>query len=144
MQSYARLKEHYDKSLQREALLASQLREARAELRELRRDHKAYLHASRNSFEQLLATTRYAIMHLHEARDYVAAEKMEDWLEHLEENMQPVTNVNHLVELLEEWMAAMPCDNPESVAVIWMKTNAVIRAARGTDEGAGGVSESGR
>jgi hypothetical protein len=139
VQSYARLKEHYDKSLQREALLASQLREARAEVRELRRDRKEYMHASRNSFEKLLATTRYAIAHLYEARDLVAAEKMEIWLEDLEENIQPVTNVMHLIELLEEWMNAMPCDDPEKVAVTWMKTNAVIRAARGTD--GGGVSE---
>lgn len=142
MQSYARLKEHYDKSLQREALLIEQLRNARAEVRELRRDRKEYMNASRNSFEKLLATTRYAIQHLYAADDRVAAEKMDAWLEHLEENLQPVANVTHLIELLEEWMDAMPCDDPEKVAVTWMKTNAVIRAARGSDEGAGGVSES--
>lgn len=131
--SYARLKELYDKSLQREALLASQLREARVEVRELRRERKEYLNASRTSMEKLLATTRYAIAHLYAAHDLVAAEKLEGWLEYIEDNLQPVTNVTHLIELLEEWIAAMPCDDPEKVAVTWMKTMAALNAARGRD-----------
>lgn len=134
VESYARLKELYDKSLQREALLASELREARAEVRELRRDRKQREHASRNSMEKLLATTRYAISHLYDANDLVAVEKLEVWLEDIQDNLQPVANVTHLIDLLQEWIDAMPCDDPEKVAVTWMKTMAALNAARGVHE----------
>jgi hypothetical protein len=109
---------------------------------ELRREEKEYKHASRNSMGVLMATTRYAIQHLYISNDLVAARKLEDWIEYMEENMQPVTNVTHLIELLEEWCAAMPCDDPELVSVTWMKTMAVIKAAKGSDADTGGVPES--
>jgi hypothetical protein len=138
VKSYARLKELYDKSLQRESLLVDELRDARAEVRELRRTAKEHERASRNSFEHLLATTRYAIAHLYEAGDLVAAEKLEQWLEVMEDTMQPVANVVHLVDLLDEWVAAMPCDDEDQVATIWIRSKAVIEAARGTNgSGAG-------
>lgn len=133
VKSYARLKELYEKSLQREALLVEQLREARAEVRDLRRASKERDRASKNTMERLFATTRYAISHLYEANDLVAAEKMEKWLEVMEDTMQPVANVEHLIDLLEEWCDAMPCEDQDRVGVIWMKTKAVVNSVRGTD-----------
>lgn len=133
VKSYARLKELYEKSLQREALLVEELRDARAEVRDLRRASKERDRASKNTMERLFATTRYAISHLYEANDLVAAEKMEKWLEVMEDTMQPVANVEHLLDLLDEWCAAMPCDDPDKVGIIWMKTRSVVNSVRGTD-----------
>lgn len=133
VKSYARLKELYEKSLQREALLVEELRDARAEVRDLRRASKERDRASKNTMERLFATTRYAISHLYEANDLIAAEKMEKWLEVMEDTMQPVANVEHLLDLLDEWCNAMPCDDPDEVGIIWMKTKAVVNSVRGTD-----------
>ncbi len=131
--SYSRLKELYERALQRESILVDDLRDARAEVRDLRRASKELDRASRRSFEHLLATTRYAISHLYDAKDLVAAEKLEAWLEVMEDTMQPVVNVQHLIDLLEEWCDAMPCDDPDKVSLTWMKTKAVLDATRGID-----------
>lgn len=135
--SYGRLKDLYDRSLQRESILVDELRDARVEVRELRRAAKQRDRASRNSMNHLLATARYAVAHLYQAGDPIAAEKIEDWIESIEATMQPVVNVMHLIELLEEWVAAMPCDNPDTVSRTWMKTKAVLDAAQGVADGEG-------
>lgn len=133
VKSYARLKELYEKSLQREALLVEELRDTRVEVRDLRRASKERDRASKNTMERLFATTRYAISHLYEAEDLVAAEKMENWLEVMEDTMQPVANVEHLLDLLDEWCNSMPCDDPNKVAILWMKTKTTLNSVRGTD-----------
>lgn len=133
VKAYSRLKNLYERALQRESILVDELRDARAEVRGLRRDAQQLDRASRKSFEHLLATTRYAIAHLYEANDFVAAEKLEGWIEVMEDTMQPVANVQHLIDLLQEWCDRMPCDDVDKVSATWMKTKSVLDAARGTD-----------
>lgn len=125
--SYARLKKLYEKARERETLLAEQVRDARIEIRELKRDKRSYEGASKRTMERLFATTRYAITRLNAAGDYEAGEKLDDWLQYMEANMQPVANVTHLIELLEEW-AHVSINDPDSSAAVWIKTRVVLDA----------------
>lgn len=131
VRSYARLKELYDKALGERAALREQIREQNIELRALRSHRREYESASRNTFSKLLATTQFSIAKLVEAGDMESAERLSDWLDEMRDAMQPVANVNELVELLEEWVAAMPLDDASQVAALWMTTKAKIDGLRG-------------
>jgi hypothetical protein len=131
VRSYVRLKELYDRVLGERAALREQIREQNIELRALRSHQREYEGASRNTFNKLLATTQFSITKLVEAGDLESAERLSDWLDDMREAMQPVANVNELVELLEEWIAAMPLDDASQVAALWMTTRAKVNELRG-------------
>lgn len=135
VQSYARLKELYEKSLAREKHLTDELRDLRSEVRALRREAKERERASRGTMERLFATTRYAIAKLYDARDLTAAEKLEGWLEVMEDTMQPVANVEHLIELLEEWCSSFPFDDPQGATLAWFKTKTMLNQLKGIEDG---------
>lgn len=82
--------------------------------------------------ERLFASTQYAITHLYQAGDLVAAEKLDEWLVLMRESMQPVANVPQLIELLQQWCAAMPCDDPTTVSSLYMRTLSTIGDLNGT------------
>lgn len=130
-QKYARLKDLYERSIQHRTILTDELRDARAEATELRRELRDRERASGRSMGKLVATARYTAQRLRTAGDLEAVEKIEGWLDDVEDNMVPLVEAAALITLLEEWCAAMPLDNPDDVAVLYMRTMKELNDAHG-------------
>jgi hypothetical protein len=74
---------------------------------------------------------QYAIGHLVEAGDDEAAEKLADWLDNMRENMVPIAKITDILDLLDEWVDAMPCTDTDVVAKIYLKTKIKLNDLRG-------------
>lgn len=133
-EQYARLKDLYERSIQHRKILTDDLRDARAEATELRRELRDRQRGAERSMGKLVATARYTAQRLRTAGDTEAVEKIEDWLDDVEDNMVPLVEAERLVTLLQEWCDAMPLSNPDDVAMLYMLTMKELNDATGRDQ----------
>lgn len=131
VESYARLKDLYERSIQHRQILSDELRDATAEIRQLKRDQRERDRASKHSLGKLITVGRYNAVHLRDAGDIEGSDKIEQWLDEIEDSMSPVADVRDLVELLEGWVAAVPYDD-DKVSVLYMRTIQELNDLRGT------------
>lgn len=131
IRAHERLRELYRESLNKRRILTEENKGLKRELREARSELTSYERASYNTLGKLLSSVQYAVNHLYEAGDKEAAEKLSNWMEEMRNNLQPVANVQHLIEQLQEWIAVAESRSDKSIA--YMKTRGLLDELAGLD-----------
>lgn len=130
-EKYGRLKDVWERSVQHRRILQDELGDANAEIRSLKRELRDRERASKNSLGKLITIGRYNAVHLRDAGDIEAYEKIEQWLDDIEATMSPVVEVKQLIDLLQGWVDAVPYDD-DKVAILYMRTMKELNDILGT------------